>query len=1288
IVVHVICKVLNTELCQGLHNGLAFLSTADDHYQNFVKMYKNCTVVLENLEITYITNKHDLSFLESIQEVGGYVLIALNMASEIPLHNLRIIRGHTLYESRYALAVFSNYEKKVPNYGIKQLLLSSLTEILRGGVNLFNNNNLCNVETIQWADIVDMKSNPTMVLPGVTGITKVICAEQCSGRCRGHEPSDCCNEHCASGCTGPRSTDCLACRDFQDDGTCKDTCPPLMRYERNLHQLVVNPDGKYSFGATCVKSCPHNYVVTDHGACVRTCSPNTYEVDEGGIRKCKKCDGLCPKVCDGLDSGQLVGVLSINASNIQTFENCTKIHGDVAILSTSIHGDAHTKTLPLDPAMLNVFKSVKEITGYLMIQEWTDSIVSLSPFENLEVIRGRTKKQYSLAITKTKITYLGLRSLKEVSDGDVYVSENPNLSYVNPELFQKLFKSSQQTANVKKNGKNKTHEGRTCDDMCSAEGCWGPGPTMCLSCMHVNRNARCISSCNILEGEWRESEVNRTCMQCDAECKILNGTATCKAPDPENCAECANFRDGLRCVPRCPNGLLGDGGTSIWKYADKSNVCQPCHKNCTQGKSYLPIVAAAVVSGLLAFLIFGLGIFILLRRRHIKRKRTLRRLLQEREPLTPSGQTPNQALLRILKETEFKKIKVLGSGAFGTVYKGLWVPEGEDVKIPVAIKVLREATSPKANKEILDEAYVMASVDHPHVCRLLGICLTSKVQLITQLMPYGCLLDYVKENKDNIGSQSLLNWCVQIAKGMNYLEERHLVHRDLAARNVLVKTPQHIRITDFGLAKLLSADEKEYQADGGKVPIKWMALESILHRKYTHQSDVWSYGVTVWELMTFGTKPYDGIPASEIASVLEKGERLPQPPICTIDVYMIMVKCWMIDSDSRPRFRELIAEFTKMARDPPRYLVIQGDDRMALPSPSDGRNYRSLVSGVDMKDAVDADEYLVPSHSFFSSPSTSRTHLLQSVVRRTMSIFYLAGACGDCQNSNYKQCYQLKFTKMPATPNGRKLPAFMGHQDWIPVWSPAAGNPDRAPPPRATSSEPQQYHQWRRRGGLRQPQGSCPAVSSPWRTRSLGLAPRRGQAWRPRSLGLAPRRGQAWRPRSLGLAPRRGQAWRPRSLGLAPRRGQAWRPRTLGLAPRRGPAWRPRTLGLAPRRGPAWRPRTLGLAPRRGPAWRPRTLGLAPRRGPALRPRTLGLAPRRGPAWWPRTLGLAPRRGPAWRPRTLGLAPRRGPAWRPRTLGLAPRRGPAWRPRTPVPAHNNQGRSIWVRVGPVSTCPL
>ncbi|XP_066515135.1 receptor tyrosine-protein kinase erbB-4-like, partial [Hoplias malabaricus] len=139
-------------------------------------------------------------------------------------------------------------------------------------------------------------------------------------------------------------------------------------------------------------------------------------------------------------------------------------------------------------------------------------------------------------------------------------------------------------------------------------------------------------------------------------------------------------------------------------------------------------------------------------------------LLSLVEPLTPSGTAPNQAQLRILKETELKRVKVLGAGAFGTVYKGIWVPEGETVKIPVAIKILNEATGPKANVEFMDEALIMASMEHPHLVRLLGVCLSPTIQLVTQLMPHGCLLDYVHEHKDNIGSQLLLNWCVQIAK--------------------------------------------------------------------------------------------------------------------------------------------------------------------------------------------------------------------------------------------------------------------------------------------------------------------------------------------------------------------------------------------------------------------------------------------------------------------------------------------------------------------------------------------
>uniref|UniRef100_A0A3B4UWL8 Receptor protein-tyrosine kinase n=1 Tax=Seriola dumerili TaxID=41447 RepID=A0A3B4UWL8_SERDU len=949
-----------SRVCQGMSNQLTLLGTRENHYDNMVRMYSNCSVVMENLEVTYALEHQDLSFLQSIQEVSGYVLIAMNEAATIPLVNLRLIRGQNLYEGQYALLVMSNYNR---NLSSATLNYTSGEKCDPGCVN-----GSC------WAAGPDHCQR----------FTKLQCAEQCSGRCRGPKPIDCCNEHCAAGCTGPRATDCLACRDFNDDGTCKDTCPPLKLYDPKTHQVVNNPNAKFTFGATCVKACPHNYVVTD-GSCVRTCGAGMYEVEENGVQRCKACDGPCPKACDGVGVGSLIKTMAVNASNIESFRNCTKINGDISLIETSFTGDAHYKIPPMAPEKLEYFRTVREITGFLLIQSWPENLTSLSVFENLEIIRGRTTL-HSLAVVRAKhLRWLGLRSLKEVSAGKVMLKDNPQLCYAQREQWLRLFRSTDQTIK---------QQNRTCDEQCTAGGCWGPGPTMCVSCRHFDRRGRCVPFCHLLQGEPREVEVNSSCVECHPECLMKTGIPTCRGP----CSQCAHFKDGPHCVWRCPHGVPGDGDTLIWKYPDSTGQCQSCHQNCTQGCSGPGLsgctgaathstLAAGVVGGLLVAVIVSLVIFVLLRRRRIRRKRTLRRLLQERElvePLTPSGEAPNQALLRILKETEFKKVRVLGSGAFGTVFKGLWIPEGENVKIPVAIKVLREATSPKANQEILDEAYVMASVDHPHVCRLLGICLTSSVQLVTQLMPYGCLLDYVRHHRDHVGAQWLLNWCVQIAKGMSYLEDRHLVHRDLAARNVLVKTPNHVKITDFGLAKLLTADEKEYHADGGKVPIKWMALESILQWTYTHQSDVWSYGVTVWELMTFGSKPYDGIPASEIASVLERGDRLPQPPICTIDVYMIMVKCWMIEPSSRPRFRELIVEFSKMARDPSRYLVIQGD----LPSPSDSRFYSRLLSSDDTEGVVDVEEYLLPykvvgTHDNHPCNATvhTHTHTFPSVLR-------------------------------------------------------------------------------------------------------------------------------------------------------------------------------------------------------------------------------------------------------------------------------------------------------------------
>uniref|UniRef100_A0A674F100 Receptor protein-tyrosine kinase n=1 Tax=Salmo trutta TaxID=8032 RepID=A0A674F100_SALTR len=922
---HLLCKTCISNIpspfsavCAGTENKLSTLSDLEQQYRTLRKYYENCEVVMGNLEITSIDRSRDLSFLRSIREVTGYVLVALNQFDYLPLENLRIIRGTKMYEDRYALAIFLNYRRD-GNFGLRQLGLKNLTEILQGGVYVDQNKFLCHADTIHWQDIVKNARVSPLVVPtnsSVTcqkchkscngrcwgpkedqcqSLTKTVCAEQCDGRCFGPWVSNCCHRECAGGCSGPKDTDCFACTNFNDSGACVTQCPQPFVYNPTTFQLESNPRAKYTYGAFCVKKCPLIFFIF-----------------------------LSVLACDGIGTASLQSAQTVDSSNIDKFTNCTKINGNLVFLITGIKGG---------------------ISFLVLKQQWISS--------------------------------LQLQSLNEISAGNVYITNNSQLCYYNTVNWTGLFRANNQKVLIRNNRDPKecTTEQMVCDPLCSDAGCWGPGPDQCLSCRYFSRGRICVDTCNLYEGEVREYDNGSVCVECDAQCERADGDSlTCHGPGPDHCVKCLHFKDGPNCVDKCPDGLQG-ANSFIFKYAEANNECHPCHSNCTQGT---PLIAAGVIGGLFVVVIVALSVAVSVRRKSIKKKRALRRFLETElvEPLTPSGTAPNQAQLRILKETELKRVKILGSGAFGTVYKGIWVPEGETVKIPVAIKILNEATGPKANVEFMDEALIMASMEHPHLVRLLGVCLSPTIQLVTQLMPHGCLLDYVHEYKDNIGSQLLLNWCVQIAKGMMYLEERRLVHRDLAARNVLVKSPNHIKITDFGLARLLDINEKEYNADGGKMPIKWMALECIHYRKFTHQSDVWSYGVTIWELMTFGGKPYDGIPTRDIPDLLEKGERLPQPPICTIDVYMVMVKCWMIDADSRPKFKELATEFCRMARDPQRYLVIQ------LPSPNDSTFFQSLLDEEELEDLMDAEEYLVP-HAFNIPPLayTPRTHVDSNRVR-------------------------------------------------------------------------------------------------------------------------------------------------------------------------------------------------------------------------------------------------------------------------------------------------------------------
>uniref|UniRef100_A0AAZ3P6C3 Receptor protein-tyrosine kinase n=1 Tax=Oncorhynchus tshawytscha TaxID=74940 RepID=A0AAZ3P6C3_ONCTS len=921
-------KSLLQLVCPGTQNGLSSTGSQENQYNLIKDRYTGCEIIMGNLEITQIEADWDFSFLGTIREVTGYILIAMNHFRRLPLEQLRVIRGNSLYDRGFALSVFLNYPKQGSN-GLQHLGLTHLTGEERRGRKGWRRagGRPCHPscgENCWGPDEVHCQI-----------LTKTVCAPQCNGRCFGTSPRDCCHIECAGGCSGPQDMDCFACGHFNDSRSCVPQCPQTLIYNKQTFQMETNPNAKYQYGSICVSHCPTHFVV-DGSSCVSGCPPDKKEVERTGQRQCELCGGLCPKACEGTGPEHRQ---TVDSSNIDSFINCTKIQGSLHFLVTGILGDDYKNIPPLDPKKLEVFRSVQEITGkyILAIQSWPKELSDLSVFSNLTTIQGRSlHKRFSLMVMHVpSITALGLRSLREISDGNVYLSNNANLCYHHTVNWTRLFTGHATRLNDIKDNRplrECVEEGHVCDPLCSDSGCWGPGPEQCLSCRNHSRDSTCVAHCNFYTGQPREfAGPKGECVTCHPECQPQEGRDSCTGPGADECVMCVSLRDGPHCVPFCPSGVNGENGQFIFKYPNKDSYCEPCHVNCTQGCVCVcdPQITG-IALGVPAALIVCLALFVLGMLYHrglaIHRKRAMRRYLESGESFEPLGPGEKGAKVhaRILRAPELKKVKVLGSGVFGTVHKGLWIPEGDSVKIPVAIKTIQDRTGRQTFTEITDHMLSMGSLDHPYIVRLLGVCPGASLQLVTQLSSQGSLLEHIRQHKDSLDPQRLLNWCVQIAKGMYYLEEHCMVHRNLAARNVMLKSDYFVQISDYGVADLLYPDDKKYTP----INIKWMALESILFRRYTHQSDVWSYGVTVWEMMSFGAEPYASMQPQDVPSLLEKGERLSQPHICTIDVYMVMVKCWMIDENIRPTFKELANDFIRMARDPPRYLVIKVRKRL------------------------------------------------------------------------------------------------------------------------------------------------------------------------------------------------------------------------------------------------------------------------------------------------------------------------------------------------------------------------
>ncbi|XP_010784228.1 ephrin type-A receptor 4-A isoform X1 [Notothenia coriiceps] len=374
-----------------------------------------------------------------------------------------------------------------------------------------------------------------------------------------------------------------------------------------------------------------------------------------------------------------------------------------------------------------------------------------------------------------------------------------------------------------------------------------------------------------------------------------------------------------------------------------------------------PLIGEGVNSAFLLLSVSGVGILLLISaavfiisRRRSKYSKT-KQESEEEKHLNPgvkiyvdpfTYEDPDQAIHEFAKEIDVSSIhieRVIGMGEFGEVCSGRLRVQGKR-EIYVAIKSLKAGYSDKQRRDFLSEASIMGQFDHPNIIRLEGVVTRCKpLMIITEYMENGSLDTFLRKHDGQFTVIQLVGMLRGIASGMKYLSDMSYVHRDLAARNILVNSNLVCKVSDFGLSRVLEDDPEAayttreasgtYLSPGGKIPIRWTAPEGISYRKFTTASDVWSYGVVMWEVVSYGERPYWDMNNQDVIKAIEEGYRLPAPMDCPVVLHQLMLDCWERERAERPTFSQILNMLDKLIRNPGS-LRRTGGDRYKLEIPT------------------------------------------------------------------------------------------------------------------------------------------------------------------------------------------------------------------------------------------------------------------------------------------------------------------------------------------------------------------